>query len=815
MKFASIVVLLFSALAPARASRLSDALDLEAKGKLREASELLRTEIVETRASGDFKKLAPALSVQSRISVALGDYRGAIQTASEAVALRARLKTDAAMAEDYNTLGLAHLYLGDYDGALSNYSRALEIDRRQHDGEAVVTRLNNIGNISYFRGRYQDALHAYQEAMDTVSSAGSQPWVPRCRQLTVANLAALYLRVGQEQQALDLYRQLTAAPQSLTRAQYAQFLLNEGVLYRRLGDPVKALEEYRAAQALYATEHHRDGEIGALRNIGIARAIDFDDLKGAHDAFNAALHLALQSSDKRGIVQAALYRAEVLRRLGRRAEAEQDFRTALDGAQSSGLAEERWKAQYGLGRIDELEGRPAEAAGRYRDAIAGIESVRAGIQRVALRSEFLADKRDVYDSLISLLLRQPDPPLDQLFSLMERSRARTLEERSSSGSTDQLGIPDVRAALPPDTVFVEYWVGDEDVAALWISNSGAGVAHTASGSLRASMDEFLRTLEDGNDAWRRLSRDLGRQLLAGVPPAGHLISSPDGQMALLPLEALTSSGSGRLLIEDCDVSYLPAARFLRRQDKPDSGWLAPWRTQLLAFGDPPVSEDGAAQQWQPLTAAGDEIRSIAAILPGRSAVYLGAAARKRELTSRPLAGTSLLHFSTHAVVDTDNSDRSRIVMAAGSARPAIEYLYLHDVYGLNLKGVDLATISACETARGKLVRGDGVQAFSQAFLAAGAAATVSSLWRVADRPTAEFMKQFYFYLSSGLPKAQALRSAKLQFLHSTSRWNAPRYWSAFVLYGDGWNPCARVLPWSWLAAAAGTILLAAVLWTRR
>lgn len=797
---------------PANSSNFSNALDLEAKGRFAEAKDLLLVAIDGSRASGDSAGLARALSAMARISVSLGDYKGAIQSAGEAIAIKVRLKIEAGLSENYNTLGLANVYLGNYDAALSNYQRALDLDRRGQNVESEIVRENNIGNVFYYRGQYQDALRAYQQAMDQVTASVGQPWVPKRRQLTVANLAAVDQRLGKEQTALDLYLGMTGSPQSLSRAEYAQLLLNEGVLYRRLGDPVKALKQYQSAQELFATEHHRDGEIRALQNIGIARALDLNDLDGARVAFTSALTLARQSSDGRGITQATLYRAEVLRRQGDLRQAGDDLQTALAGAEKSGLVEERWKALYGLGKLAESEHDSIRAADDYRKAIAGIESVRGGMGRATLRSEFLADKRDVYDALTGIYLQQSDPPLGRIFALMEQSRARSLEERSAAAPSNPLTIPEVRAMLPKDTVFIEFWVGEAGSAALWIARAGAGVVKHSDppGTLADSAQMFERSLQDGDGKWAGPSSDLGRQLLTGIPILHHIIAVPDGPITLLPLEVLTVPGAGRLVFEQSDVTYLPAARFLTPA-KPRPRFLPPWRTQLLAFGDPPLSGAGSIgdeERWLPIAASKDEVESISHLLPGRSEVFLGAAARKRDLVSRRLEGISLLHLSTHAVVDADNPDRSRIVMASDGPNSGREYLFQREVYSLDLKGVDLATISACETARGKVVRGDGAQAFHQAFLAAGAAATVTTLWRVADRPTAEFMKQFYFFLSRGQSKAEALRSAKLQFWHSNSRWAAPRYWAAFVLSGNG-GYCARVVSWSSLLCAAGMTILGA------
>lgn len=237
---------------------------------------------------------------------------------------------------------------------------------------------------------------------------------------------------------------------------------------------------------------------------------------------------------------------------------------------------------------------------------------------------------------------------------------------------------------------------------------------------------------------------------------------------------------------------------------------------MTAFADPPVfSSDALAEKerWEKLPASEEEVRGIAGILPGKTEIHLRADARKSYLVSGQSKRAPLLHFSTHAMIDAENPDRSRILLAADSSNAA-DYVFLDEVYGLDLKNVDLVTVSACDTARGKMVRGEGIQAFSQAFLAAGSSATVASLWKVADKPTADFMKQFYYFLGRGATKAEALQLAKLQFFRSKSELSNARYWAAFVLNGDGWNTSRRVIPWSALLFVAALILAAAAIFLR-
>ena len=144
-----------------------------------------------------------------------------------------------------------------------------------------------------------------------------------------------------------------------------------------------------------------------------------------------------------------------------------------------------------------------------------------------------------------------------------------------------------------------------------------------------------------------------------------------------------------------------------------------------------------------------------------------------------------------------------------------DYLYLKEAYSLPLRGVELAVLSACDTARGRMLEGEGVQSFSRAFLAAGARSTVTTMWRVADRPTADFMQVFYHHLQSGLPRDEALRRAKLRFLESGSALADPHFWGAFVLTGDGLHPIPRAVSLRVVAAASlATLLVLGVTATR-
>ena len=171
---------------------------------------------------------------------------------------------------------------------------------------------------------------------------------------------------------------------------------------------------------------------------------------------------------------------------------------------------------------------------------------------------------------------------------------------------------------------------------------------------------------------------------------------------------------------------------------------------------------------------------------GKVRRFSGANDRKSAFQSSVPSNVPLLHISTHAVADYERPELSRLLFSPPNSESASDFLFLKELYSTDLRGLDMAVLSACDTERATIIRGEGLQGFSRALLAAGSRTAVTTLWRVDDEATAEFMKQFYFFLlQKGMPKSQALRMAKLKFLRSNSRLSEPRYWAAFVLNGDG------------------------------
>jgi CHAT domain-containing protein len=160
-------------------------------------------------------------------------------------------------------------------------------------------------------------------------------------------------------------------------------------------------------------------------------------------------------------------------------------------------------------------------------------------------------------------------------------------------------------------------------------------------------------------------------------------------------------------------------------------------------------------------------------------------ASRENATSANLADYQILHFATHGLLDTTRPEFSGLVLSLYDKNGLAQdgFLRLDQIYNLNLNS-DLVVLSACQTALGKDVRGEGLIGLTRGFIYAGARRVVASLWKVDDAATAEFMKRFYQnLLQKKLAPALALRSAQNE-LKQIPRFRAPYFWAGFTLQGE-------------------------------
>ena len=154
-------------------------------------------------------------------------------------------------------------------------------------------------------------------------------------------------------------------------------------------------------------------------------------------------------------------------------------------------------------------------------------------------------------------------------------------------------------------------------------------------------------------------------------------------------------------------------------------------------------------------------------------------------TDPELAHYRIIHFATHGLLNSEHPELSGLVLSLvdQQGRPQDGFLQLQDIYNLNLPA-DLVVLSACETALGKEIRGEGLMGMTRGFMYAGASRVIASLWKVDDVATAALMERLYHgMLTEGLQPAAALRQSQIE-MWKQKRWDSPYYWAAFVIQGE-------------------------------
>ncbi len=152
----------------------------------------------------------------------------------------------------------------------------------------------------------------------------------------------------------------------------------------------------------------------------------------------------------------------------------------------------------------------------------------------------------------------------------------------------------------------------------------------------------------------------------------------------------------------------------------------------------------------------------------------------------------IIHLSTHGKANDKNPDQSWISFTQTSQHlNEAELLYTSDLYARSIKA-DLVVLSACETNKGRLRRGEGIMSFARGFSAAGVKSVLSTFWVIGEDPSLLIMKDFYAQLDAGAAKDEALQMARAGLMDN-SDFSHPFYWSAFVPIGQmsevklGWS----------------------------
>lgn len=778
-------------------------------GHYEEALEAFATAEERFRSLGIIERLGEVMSNRGNSLLSLGRGSEALATHEAAAELLASAGLSLRHAQAVANIGETHLQLSNYARSLEEFERARRI---LIPTDALVDKhsiLRNTADAYLALNLHSEALATYQEAEALLRGTGME----HDQAQTLWGMGSALVANSEFEEA---ERRLNEAADLFEKAGNVPLLsgvtLERASLQEALGNHPAALATAQRALELVS------GDSWPVQQI-YARLRLADMLLPDTTAVEPHLLVAQRLADRLALPQLR-YRANErlghLRRLqGRDEEAlalleaaveeiERSRGTVAQDAMRASFLRDKTAAyedllQIHLSREDEEGFRRAFAVAERAKSRALVDLL-SGMSEKDRSADPELDRRlrglqDDLNSAYSGMLGNPEdggrdgPNLHARAVELEAEIGR-LRLQAAAGSQYELFAssvpPDaIRDDLPTDVALLAYHiVGDEVLAFVYARNRLQVVRRLGSSAavrrLLQKLDAQWDRLGAGREfaarhmpllerSVRQVLAALYAELVASVEPlleevAGPLSGEsgpiwkvavvPHGLLHRVPFHALFDGE--RYLIERFEVSYAPSATVYALCQERNARGL----DDALVLG---VEDES-------IPAAMDEVRTVSKHLPGAN-VRVGEEATVTALRNEA-PGRGALHLACHGLFRADNPMFSALKLQDG-------WLPAADAMSLDLDGA-LVTLSACESGRSGVIGGDEVLGLARAFLGAGAANLVVSLWLVQDDTTAELMGNWYKRLRAGEPPATALRAAQIGLKEQHPH---PYYWAPFVLMG--------------------------------
>ena len=716
--------------------------------------------------------------------------------------------------------------------------------------------LRHLGSLEVQLGHYDEGIAFLEQQLDLRRRAGMLAAVPSLR-FSITNARQAQREERPVAGALDEVRALAGETVREARAfgdrameARAEALLAE--LWRG-DDPAAATQHLLRSESVARPLGASTARARAL--IARATLLAARRPREAERALDAATALALSKGDTW-----TAYAAQVRLRLAwsmlpPREAAGESFRM-LDLLERLRTAQADPEARMGLlslwnrdyywlaGRL--LKADPSDVERTFEVS----ERLQARVLREGLEAQGMAAPAAVPPDLVRVraaisavqrTLLDPRLPPPRRAAALDLLRARELEEADLEASqagaaapiaTRAIALAEARARLADDEALLVYMVGlERDLygapgggSRVFVVTREAVRVNPIPGrlELEAAVPMFRGMIEarDGGEgaAAEALYRQLVGTALEGLGPALRRVTIvPDGVLNALPFAALRGGPDvlplGARYALDIAPSVTLWARWRELPARP-AGRAALVLAAPLLPGSAVEAERERGQVLAaglalgPLPHAEREGRGIRRALGRGSEVLSGAQATEAALKARELGPFALLHFATHAVADDAFPERSAVLLAAG-AEGEDGLLQPREVARLDLRG-KAVVLSACQTADGPLVAGEGVMSLSRSFLAAGARTVVAGLWRLRDDETERLMRRLYEGLAEGRPLGESLQRARARAVREGLPAAA---WAGVVVLGDQDFALPPAGPSPWRAAILlPALAAAAVAW---
>ena len=799
-------------------------------GQYKEAIEFCNQAIKIKRELPDKAGEAVTLSNLGNVYANLGDYQKGLELYVQARAIHKGLGRQESEAIALNNIGYAYSQLGDTAKAEEFYTEALAALRKAGSKNRVAITLNNIGANYLDLRKYDKALEVLSQALALRPEADDR----NGRAITLNNIARCYEKLGDKQKAFDNFTEALRLHRGVgNQRRLATTLKNIGVFHHKQGETSKALEYLNESRTINSRIGDLNGEAIALAELAKVELdrgnlVDARKLIGGAIAAIESMRINLKSQTLRASFLASVRdfyetNIEILMRLHQQRPSEGFGVAALEVSEKSRarsllelLREARAEIQRGVDPLlIEREAHLRQAIANKAEQQTRLLSGKYTEQEAAFLAKELSGLTTEYDQ-VQARIRQASP---RYAALIE---------------PQPIDVDAMKKAVDAETLLLEFALGDEK-SFLWAVTPDGVKSFELPG--RAAIDQSARRvyqlltergnsvsgetleqrkirLERADSEFTEAAAALSRMLLGPVASElkqKRLAIVAEGVLQYVPFAALPSPSSAKPLVVDHEIVTLPSASVLavlREENanrKQASKAVAVLADPVFSASDPRLAKNGSlVVQDTPLV---DAYRSAAesglgnlvrlrfsrheaeeiARLAGdkRNLKALDFAANRSVVTDAKLSDYRIVHFATHGLINNQNPDLSGVVLSLvdEQGRPQNGFLRLYDIYNLKLHA-DLVVLSACQTALGKEIKGEGLVGLTRGFMYAGAPRVVASLWRVDDRASADMMSRFYSaMLKDGMRPAAALRAAQIAMLKE-KRWQSPHYWAAFTIQGE-------------------------------
>lgn len=757
--------------------------------------------------------LSTSLGNLGSIYADLAEYDKAEQLLRRALEIKEKIlsPTNKSIAYTLNDLGNIFSAKGDEDKALEFYKRALEIREKAlgPNHPDVAWSLELLGTSFRTKGDYRQAETNYLRGLEILRKTFGEEHYRIARML--GNLAVLYQLQAEYKRAEPLFRQCVEMMEKTAGKEhqdYATAIYNQAKFYTDKGDYEQAEPLYKRAleiaEKFYAAPHP---DVIIYLN-GLARNYQAKGDTKQSLNFLTRSHLLSES-----VAQTILFTSSEKQKLL--------YLNSLSGETNQFLSAHLKFAPNDAAALELALTTIFERKGRVSDAVA--------FEISALRNRFNADDQILLENLIKTTSQLAQKILNSSENTNEikelEEQKEKLEQEISRRSSEfrsriqPATISSIQAAIPENAALIEFAIyrpfepkaiGDDETKAFGEPRYVAYVVRK-NGKIQWKDLGVAKTIDDSIENFRQALRDVERKdvaqlarvadekIMSSLRPlfgdAKHLLISPDGNLSLIPFEALVDEKK-QFLIENYSFTYLTSGRdLLRMQTKRES------KTNPLVIANPlfGVSETTASVSskrqnetfFAPLGGTLREAKSIQTIFPNANILTESNAT---ETILKQTNAPQILHLATHGFFLEDKKIvnpllRSGLAFTGANSRKGEKddgILTALEASGLNLWGTKLVVLSACDTGLGEVRNGEGVYGLRRAFVLAGTESLVMSLWSISDFVTREMMTNYYKNLKNGLGRGASLRQVQLEMLKKPNRQH-PFYWASFIQLGDWGN----------------------------